>query len=101
MLARVTMNQAPGGNAEEIARICNEMILPRAQQQEGFQGGYWLFERQSGKFLAVVLWDTEEHLQAAAQAMQAAQGPVMQAMQAAGMSGGPPVFEAYEVIAQA
>ena len=100
MFARVTMNQAPGGNVEEITRIVNEMILPRAQQQEGFQGGYWLLERQSGKFIGVVLWDTEEHLEAAAQFQAANQGPVLQAMQAAGMSG-PPTFEAYEVLAKA
>jgi membrane peptidoglycan carboxypeptidase len=46
---------------EGIANL-NQTVIPRARELSGFQGGYWLADRATGKVLAVVVYDSEEHI---------------------------------------
>jgi hypothetical protein len=57
MFARVVTGQAPAEKANEVSRIMNDIALARARTSPGFQDGVWLFDRQSGKILAVTVWE--------------------------------------------
>ena len=60
MFARVTITKAPGEKINEITKIMQESIIPTANTQKGFQGLYFLGNRQTGKEISISLWDTEE-----------------------------------------
>ncbi len=64
MYARVTTVQADPGRMEDAVRFMREQVIPRAKTLPGFQGGYWLGDRTSGRSLAITLWDTEEEMRA-------------------------------------
>ena len=96
MFARVTTVQGPVDRLDEGARMIQERVIPAARQQRGFRGGYWLADRQTGKVLAVVLWEDEEAVRASEAAMEQSRSQATQAVGATVQS-----VEVYEVIAQA
>ena len=96
MFARVTTVQGPVDRLDEGARMIQERVIPAARQQRGFRGGYWLADRQTGKVIAVVLWEDEEAVRASEAAMEQSRSQVTQAVGATTQS-----VEVYEVIAQA
>ena len=68
MFARVsTFQGSPDRTAEGIS-VAREQILPAARLQDGFRGIYILFDRGSGRSLAITLWETEEDLRASEEA---------------------------------
>ena len=52
-----------------------EQIVPNASQAPGFQAGYWLRPLEDHKGTSLALYDTEEHAQAAAQALGVGSSP--------------------------
>ncbi|MGF1471789.1 MAG: hypothetical protein ACFB50_08620 [Rubrobacteraceae bacterium] len=42
--------------------MAREQILPAAKLQEGFEGIYLLFDRETGRSVSITLWDTEEDM---------------------------------------
>jgi hypothetical protein len=46
---------------QAIERI-TKGVMPGVQQNVGFQGGFWLVERQTGRCLGCTLWDTAANL---------------------------------------
>lgn len=72
--ARVTFGESDPARFEEGIANLNQAVIPRARELPGFQGGYWLADRATGKFLAVVVYESEEHIrqsdEAAAQLRQ-------------------------------
>jgi hypothetical protein len=94
--ARVTFGEGDPARMDEGIANLNETVIPRARELPGFQGGYWLADRATGKILAVVVYDSEEQIrqtdEAAGQLRQQVEG-------AAGVkfTG----VETYEVIGQA
>ena len=94
--ARVTFGEGDPARMDEGIANLNETVIPRARELPGFQGGYWLADRATGKLLAVVVYDSEEHIrqtdEIAAQLRQQA-GSVGEV----NFTG----VETYEVIAQA
>jgi heme-degrading monooxygenase HmoA len=94
--ARVTFGEGdPARFDEGVARL-NEMVVSRARELPGFQHGYWLADRATGKVLSVVVFDSEEHLrqtdEVGARLRQEAAGPL--GVKFTGV-------EAYEVVAEA
>lgn len=59
----VNVNLPEDGTPEEGLKMLNEMVIPQARSQEGFQSGTWMNDH--GKGLGVVLFDTEAHANAA------------------------------------
>jgi heme-degrading monooxygenase HmoA len=53
---------------DEGIRIGKKQILPQARLLDGFQGVYFLVDRQSGKHLTITLWESEEAMRASEQA---------------------------------
>jgi hypothetical protein len=57
MFARLSEFEAPPRQLDEMHREGLEHVLPALKMQEGFGGGLVLADRQSGKVLAVTLWE--------------------------------------------
>ena len=49
---------------DEGVRYAQENIVPWVQEVDGFEGVYFLVDRQSGKALTITLWESEETLRA-------------------------------------
>ena len=68
MHARVSTYQGPPNLAqepvEEADRYDRENILPPLRQMDGFKGVIALQDRQSGKWLSVTLWESEQAMRA-------------------------------------
>jgi hypothetical protein len=60
--ARVSVGESDPARFDEGVANLHENIIPRTRELPGFQGGYWLADRTTGKFLAVVVYEGEEHL---------------------------------------
>jgi hypothetical protein len=59
----INVNLPVDGTPEEGLKMLNEMVIPQARSQEGFQNGTWMNDH--GKGMGVVVFDTEEHADAA------------------------------------
>ena len=62
MHARITRLQAPTGNLEDGIAVVNDEVIPAVKGLEGFAGAYFLGDRETGRLMSVVLWDSEEHM---------------------------------------
>jgi hypothetical protein len=70
VFARVSEFEARPEQLDEMNREGVEHILPALRMQDGFNGGLVLADRQSGKVLAVALWETEQAMDATEEAAQ-------------------------------
>ena len=57
-----------GGRSEEGLRMLKEQVVPNAKAQPGFQRGIWMNDGENG--MGVVVFDTEEHAEAAKGALR-------------------------------
>ena len=64
MFARITTYEGRPERVEEFRRAMVEHVMPALRRLPGFQGILFLADHQSGKLLAVALWETEESLHA-------------------------------------
>jgi hypothetical protein len=62
MHARIITVQIHHDRLDEATHLYREALLPAAQQQPGFNGGWLLVDRYTGKGLAILLWETETDL---------------------------------------
>ena len=86
MHARVNYRQIPPGKMDEAIRIYRDVTGPSRRALKGSKGGYILTNRDTGKLIAIALWETEADMLAATPA-----GDVDV------ITGEPPVRETYEV----
>jgi hypothetical protein len=94
MFARVTSAQLRPDQVETFVGMVRDQVIPRARNLPGFKGGYWLFDRDSGKGYGITLFESKEALDASeAQANQIRE----EASRGAGLA--IPTFERYEVVA--
>ena len=96
MFARVTTMQGPPDRIDEAARGLQERAVPFVRQLSGFKGAYWLADRESGKVVALALWESEE-------AMRASEAQIEQRRRESAQAVGAAILgvEEYEVIAHA
>jgi len=57
-----------GGESEEGRRLLEEVVVPNAKSQPGFQSGTWMNSGENG--MGVVLFDNAEHAAAAQEALK-------------------------------
>ena len=62
MFARVSTFEGPAQRTSEGIRLARQQFLPVARLQEGFRGMYLMFDPESGRSLAMTLWETEEDM---------------------------------------
>jgi len=67
--ARATTLEGSPDRVDEATRYVREQVLPQLQQMDGFKGFIALHNQQSGKLLAVALWESEEVLRATEEAV--------------------------------
>ncbi len=79
MYARVTTLEGPPDKIDDGTRHIQEQTLPQLQQMDGFEGFVALVDRQSGKQLAVALWESEEALRATEDAVSSQRSGVAEA----------------------
>jgi heme-degrading monooxygenase HmoA len=70
MFARVSTYQGRPEQLDEMHQEGMEHVLPALEMQDGFSGGLVLADRQSGKVLAVTLWENEQAMDATEDASQ-------------------------------
>ncbi|HEX9891444.1 MAG TPA: hypothetical protein VGB28_05225 [Actinomycetota bacterium] len=68
MWARVTTIEGTPDQADIAVKLVEENVIPAAKQWQGFSGGWWLLDRATGRMIAMTLWDSEETLNASAEA---------------------------------
>lgn len=69
MFARISTIQGSPERLEAGKKFFVEHVVPVIEKLDGFQGAYFLIDRKSGKTVRISLWETEEALQASAEAV--------------------------------
>ena len=64
VFARVSTYRGDPEQIDEGLNYARENILPRVQQVDGFEGVYYLVNRESGNALTITLWESEEAMRA-------------------------------------
>ena len=96
MFAHVSTLTGPPDRVDEAARSLQEQAIPFIRQLSGFKGAYWLADRQTGKVLAVELWESEEAMRTSGAMVEQRRAQSVHTRGATVQS-----VEQYEVIAQA
>lgn len=78
MFARVSTFQGPPEQTAEGIRLAREQIVPAAKLQDGFEGIYLLFDRDTGRSLSITFWETEEDMKASEEAANRARDESVQ-----------------------
>ena len=68
MFARVSTFEGPPERVDELVHTAVEKVLPQLRRFSGFNGILTLADRQSGKVLTVLLWESEEAMRASEEA---------------------------------
>jgi heme-degrading monooxygenase HmoA len=76
--ARLSTYAGPAEGLDEMVRGFDE-VTDRLRQLDGFQGGYVLVDRATGKAATITLWISENDAQASAQQADEMRGQVAQA----------------------
>ena len=97
MNARVVSSQIQPGKTNESVSIYQDSVLPVLKQQKGFKSALYLTDPDTGKALAVSLWETEADMTAS----WASDYLREQAAKMTEVLAAPGVREHYEVSAQA
>jgi heme-degrading monooxygenase HmoA len=96
MFARILRSQLKREKIDEATRTFREVVLPLCREQQGFKGGYFMSDPESGESVTITLWENRE-------AMLANEKSNFFQQQVAKFIPfyiKPPVREAYEVILQ-
>jgi len=64
MFARVVTIQLKSDTLDEAIKFFRESMIPAAKSQKGYQGGYLLTDRKTGKGISVAFWDSQEDIRA-------------------------------------
>jgi hypothetical protein len=96
MYARMTTAQLTPDKVEIFVSAVRDQVIPRARTLQGFRGGYWLADRESGKCIGVTLFADKAALDASAETANRIREEVSR------NAGLPiPAFESYEVVESA
>jgi len=60
MFARLTKIQIKIDKIDEATKLFEESVVPVFKSQKGYQGGYFLTDRKTGKSICITLWDSEK-----------------------------------------
>ncbi len=96
MYAAVVTSELTPGDMDEFVRIYRDDIAPVASTVAGFQSMRVLADRNSGKTVAIVFYDTEANARAAAES-----APTQQFATALSRLSGTISRELYEVVVEA
>lgn len=66
MHARITHSKIDPTKVEELIKMIKDNVVPTVTKQTGFKGGFWMFDRKTGKRISLTLWESDEALQLSA-----------------------------------
>lgn len=72
MFARISRFEGSPEQTVEGIRLARRQFLPAARLQDGFRGIYLLHVPESGRSLAVTLWETDEDMARSEEAVRRA-----------------------------
>ena len=96
MYARVVTVQIQPGKMDEGTDIYRDSVVPAAQQQKGFKGGFLFSDPNTGKGVSIALWETEDDMKASETSGYLQE----QILKFAAVLAAPPTTEHYEVAIQ-
>jgi len=96
MFARLTIIQVKIDRIDEASKLFNESVVPMFKSQQGYQGGFFLADRKSGKCICVSLWDNEKDAISNEQSLSYQE----QLVKFMDLFKAPPIREGYEVLVQ-
>jgi hypothetical protein len=94
--ARVAEFEGDPSKIDEAVKLLEANVLPNVRNLPGFQGGFWIIDRATGKGAGVTLFDSAANLAASREAADAIRGRT-----AAQMPGTVGEFKNYEVLTRA
>ncbi len=96
MFARMAIYQVKKNELDEGTKHFQEVIIPEAKNQKGYQYSYLLADKETGKVVGLVLYDSEEDALAREKSEEYSKShaPIAPFITA------PPIREGYEVVAQ-
>lgn len=94
--ARVAEFEGEASQSDQTISMLKEHVLPNAAKLPGFQGGFWLVDRSSGKGVGVTLFDSAANIAASREAANAIRERASQ-----NIPGTVGEFKEYEVLARA
>lgn len=100
MLLQIASFEEDSAALEEGARHVREEVVPSIQGAEGLVAAYWAIDRQNGKRVSIMLWQSPE---AAGAAMPSVVDAIKRRREDAGRAtpqASPTSVERFEVIAQ-
>lgn len=62
MFARATRIKSSSEQLEARMHLIRGELITAASKLDGFEGGVWLVDRETSRFLSVTFWRSEEHL---------------------------------------
>ena len=62
MYARVVLGTMQLDKNDQAVEIYKNSIVPAAKEQKGFKGGNLFTDDQTGKFISITLWETEDDM---------------------------------------
>ncbi len=68
MFARVSTFEGSPEGVDDLVHAALEKVLPQLRRLDGFYGALGLADRQSGKVLTVLLWESEQAMRASEEA---------------------------------
>jgi hypothetical protein len=92
--ARVVSADLREADVERFVRAVNDQVIPRLRDLQGFKGGYWLVDHETGRGLGVTLFESKAALDATEEQANRIRE---EASRNAGLT--VPSFEHYEVVA--
>ena len=97
MHARIVAGMAKPGTVDQGIDIYKNSVAPATKEQKGFQGVFFLVDRDTNKFMSLTLWETEADMAAG----EASGHLQEQVSKVASILAAPPTTEHYEVCVQA
>ena len=76
MYAQLTTVEASPANFDATTHFFQQQVLRQLQQMDGFEGFVVLGDRQRGKLLGVVLWESEEVARSTEEVMSGVRGGI-------------------------
>ena len=95
MHVRISTVQGDPSKIDDAVAVVNDKVIPTLKGVDGFRAANFMVDRSSGKLVGVVFWDSEEALNASAEAVNPIRNAVAEAA-----GGTVASVDEYEMVAQ-
>ena len=79
MHVRISTIEGDPSKIDDAVAVVNDKVIPTLKGVDGFRAANFMVDRSSGKLVGVVFWDSEEALNASAEAVHPIRNAVAEA----------------------